>query len=510
MKEKMVYSAKRLGWITIKLLRSVVLELVRKRVILRTNLSSREIKIGLFPYGTSDCIVLYQLLAEYLKSNGFHSTDVILNRNQQSKSNYIPLSNESLCYEDRLKELTKICGNSASILRGIVDEYRKSLNTESFFLNEKISQDFWEQTQDKIAQAKEYAKKYDVLFITEIAYSFCRALHFYALDLGKKVFVINPHGELLDVSCPERKIYHSITYEEVTRLIDRCDEKEKKRLYELSESFFKLRLNGKTPNDVDAVLSFNKPDSELKRERKKVLYLHCFRDDSQCLDSNHLKDVINQDLFLWTDKSFQEISREPAKWYIKTHPNHIQYHNESEILAFLLKKHNLNEENIIDTPSTIQVLSDKFPAYTLSGTIALESAAAGYKGFTMSKHYSKEITRQIGILDLGNDLRCELIDEKERKKAEIFLMLKNQSNRPFFGMFTNTSVRPTTNELERIKNELVALLSIFSLVFSKYRISEIRNVMDRLVTQISSEDNSNWNLMMWSQKNLVCESKLST
>jgi hypothetical protein len=166
-----------------------------------------------------------------------------------------------------------------------------------------------------------------------------------------------------------------------------------------------LRFSGKSYSDLDSSLAYAHESSSLPEPKKKVLFLHVFRDANLLLPEKEPgRGFTFATYFDWADFCLAEVSRRPDDWIIKPHPASQFYEGESEIIDRLLKKHSLPRSLLRSDLSTREILTSKWPVFTHSGTIGFETAIFGYRANVVSNRFPEElVVRTSGKAEL---LRC--------------------------------------------------------------------------------------------------------
>lgn len=355
------------------------------------------------PYESEDCIYLHKLFAKYSSKFGNYNYEIIL----PSKLKYVPyeefLIEGILSYKEKLNALLKKVPE-INIWRGAVDEYRKKCALIEFFENTPADKKILSDIALSIARARYYAERYEIFVIPDLAYTFSRALHTFALQQGKKIFIMNPSGQLLNVSHLSRLPVDYLTIPEIQMMLSNLDNDQRSHLNFAANAFLEARLQGSNSRDLDTTLSFSNKKSSLNNSTKNILFLHCIRDASG--EGYHVKeevDYLKTDFFNWTEDMFKEISKNQKNWKIKIHPSSHIYPGENEIIAKLAAKYQIDDVLFEQVPDTRTILENQLPVYTYSGTIAYETFSVGYKSFISSDFFPSWLGEVPGerIVDLN-------------------------------------------------------------------------------------------------------------
>jgi hypothetical protein len=379
--------------------------------------------IALLPYGAIDCELQYKIIERYLIRN----TDIKFTINYVKPIKFprgLKVNDDTvlLSYEEKLERLCKIVGASNfDIIRGVIDEYRSKCTIEELFEKSTINSNLIHELLLKIEIAKKITDENMIFILPDIAYTKSRSIKHFAKIQEKKVIIINPYGEVRDIS-NYKPLDPDPSEEEILSLKNRLDDD-----FDIENAAFdyvRKRINGEIVHDIDAQRAFitGEPETSLKFADKKILFLHCIADSANVPVEITLSDgIVLNDYFLWTKDMLEIISRDPNQWLIKIHPASKLYPKDISLIERLMKMYEIPNEVIIpDGISTLQVLISKAPIFTHSGTIALESAALGQRSVCVKGRFADEIAYNVTTM---NEIKKLAI----QKTTALQELLKNDS-----------------------------------------------------------------------------------
>lgn len=380
--------------LSVNLNRAIILLLWDLRLRASARSSQVTSNIALFPYGAIDCELQYKIIEKYLN----RITD------KKFTINYIkPIKRPPgwkahddevlLSYDEKLEYLYNIVGiSNVDLIRGAFDEYRRRCSVVELLEKSTIDKELIQDIIYQINSAKKIVDENMILIMPDLAYAKNRSIKHFAKKKEKRVLIINPYGEVRNISNygpldpdPSKEELQNIK----ERFSDDFD------IQGAAITYVKKRVSGDITNDLDAQRAFGKRQMEtsLNFANKKILFLHCIADSANVsIEIALSEDIILNDYFLWTREMFKIISKDPSKWLIKIHPASKLYPKDFEILGRLMKKFMIPNEIIIpEEISTLQILRSKAPIFTHSGTIALESAALGQQSVCVKGRFDDDI-----------------------------------------------------------------------------------------------------------------------
>ena len=380
--------------------------------------------IALVPYGSLDCELQYMIIEKFLNRNidDKYEVNYIKPFKIKSKSTHTAVG-PLLTYQEKLEYIHTILGDrNFDIIRGAYDEYRKDCIVSELFEKSTIDTSLIDKIQYQIDLAKEIVDGNTTIVIPDIAYTKSRSIKHFSKERNKKVLVINPYGEVRDISSnealdpdPSAAEIHGM------RLLFHKDFD----IEDAATSYVKRRIAGDIVQDLDAVRAFNKREREklLDFTNKKVLLLHCIADAANVpMQIRNSDDLILNDYFLWTREMFRIVSKEPGQWLIKIHPASKLYPKDYQIINRLMVLFQIPTDAMIpEGCSTLEVLQSKAPIFTHSGTIALESAALGQRAVCITGRYGDEIAlnvRSIKALENLAEKSAESLQEILKNSSE--------------------------------------------------------------------------------------------
>lgn len=470
----------RLNWKAAVFLSEITVKIACKNINRKEHPETHKKKVVFLPYGTNDCRTLHKIFAELLDSTSKFSSDVksvdahARMATQQDAENY--------SYEEKISGLIDL-GYGFEIWRGMADDYRRRCNSKEFFENSPYNPEIIAQIKQSHENARHLVEEYDVFFLPDLAYTFNRTIHFHAKEQNKRVFILNPHGQFLDVSSPERYPSQTKTVDELCTEYDSLDLSAKNELLTVAKQYFSDRQKGKLKSDREAIKAYNRKFQNVVEDESKVLMLHCIRDASRELpDGKENFKLEADDYFIWTKKMFEKIGEEQENWKIKIHPSSTQYPDEIEIIDQLSRTYGIESKCFNDVPSTAQILKEKRMVFTYSGTIALETAAAGFKSFVFGSTYPEWMSQRVTLKDFKNSsfLSVETLTSEEKEKALVILLLSAKKYRPIYEICPQMSVGPSTSKLTRARSEVKSSKSFFVRLMKKERQSELHSILKKL------------------------------
>ena len=385
---------------TILFIWNVRLRTSKRKSLIRSN-------VALVPYGSLDCELQYKVIEKFLNRNMDDNFEVkyIKPIKIKSISSHI-VEKTSFTYEKKLEYILKIVGDgNFDIIRGAFDEYRKDSCVSELFEKSAIDLTLIERILSQIDIAKEIVKENMTIVLPDIAYTKNRSIKHYSKEYGKKVFMINPYGEVRDISKNE-SLDPDPSIAEISSMRNSFDKD-----FDIQNAAFdyvKRRIEGDLDQDLDAFRAFNKGErkSPFDFTDKKVLFLHCIADAANVpIQIQSSDDLLLNDYFLWTRDMFRIISKDPSQWLIKIHPASKLYPKDYQIINMLILLFQIPSDVIIpEECSTQEVLQSKAPIFTHSGTIALESAALGQRAVCIAGRYGDEIALNVRTIKSIEDL----------------------------------------------------------------------------------------------------------
>lgn len=470
----------RLNWKAAVFLSEITVRIACKNVNRKEHPETRKKKVVFLPYSTNDCRTLHKIFAELLDSTSKFSSDVKSVDPQASMETQQDAENYS--YEEKISGLIDL-GYGFEIWRGMADDYRRRCNSKEYFENSPYNPEIIAQIKQSHENARHLVEEYDVFFLPDLAYTFNRTIHFHAKEQNKRVFILNPHGQFLDVSSPERYPSQTKTVDELCTEYDSLDLSAKNELLTVAKQYFSDRQQGKLKSDREAIKAYNRKFQNVVADESKVLMLHCIRDASRELPNGKENFKLEAgDYFIWTKKMFEKIGEEQENWKIKIHPSSTQYPDEIEIIDQLARTYGIESKCFNDVPSTAQILKEKRIVFTYSGTIALETAAAGFKSFVFGSTYPEWMSQRVTLKDFKNSsfLSVETLTSEEKEKALVILLLSAKKYRPIYEICPQMSVGPSTSKLTRARSEVKSSKSFFVRLMKKERQSELHSILKKL------------------------------
>ena len=443
-----------------------------------------EIRVAFFPYSTNDCRTLHEIFAKQIAYKHGVQCDVV--KSNIYGKNVVNIHSAPLSYESKITGL-KEYERGNEIWRGMADDYRKKCGVSEFFDHSPYNENVIGQIEFSYLKALELIEKYDIFFLTDLAYTFSRTIHFLAKQKNKSVYILNPHGQLLNVSSKSRYPSQNNTIAEFDTDLHLITNDLRQQLLKSSEKYFANRIKGTIKSDREALRAYNSFTSSNISNSCNILMLHCIRDASRDLPSKEQKyDLESDDYFIWTKKMFSQITNQQEKWKIKIHPSSAQYPGETEIIDRLAEDFQIKASCFQDVPATSDIIANQMPVFTYSGTIALETAAAGFKSYVFGTTYPEWIAKRIelGNLDKYVNASPSRLSSEETANALILLYLNAKQNRSIYSLCPEMAVGPSTNKLMRSRSELKSSLSFLVRYSNKKTRKELGFIIEQLGAEI--------------------------
>ena len=330
--------------------------------------------VAFFPYKTPACQIQHRMLAEVLTSRGARASLISGPLNFQSfEYPNDTAGSETLENFGQLSDkFLEIAGGDAVVARGALDEYLKNCPVDYFFSRFCFPPNADEVIQKSLAFAEASMENHLSVVVPDGAYLLNRSLISAAYRQKKRAYVFNPDGDWLEVA-PGKNENHPYFSSRETKKGDHAE------IARNTSRYLKRRFLGKS-DDFDSAEAFSRLEPDTNLERRKVLFLHVTRDANQVpITPGERGYSVFSSFFEWAEFCLNEIASNQAEWFIKLHPSAKFYDGELEIQSRLLAKYGIAADLVEGCPTTKEVLINKMPVYTHSGSIALESAVFGYK-----------------------------------------------------------------------------------------------------------------------------------
>jgi hypothetical protein len=451
------------------------------------NLSNSKFPTILFlPYESEDCIYLYKVFAKKCSNLENFNYEIILPSNLKHLPYEKIFIDGAPSYREKVAALLEEV-QEVNIWRGAIDEYRKKCGLIEFFEDTPADKEILADIAHSIARARYYAEKYEIFVIPDLAYTFNRALHTMALQMGKKIFILNPSGQMLNASEHSRLPVDYLTISEIQLMLGELDEKQRSQIDLAANAFLEDRLRGSNSRDIDTRFSFTKKSTNVNKVKKRILFLHCIRDASwEGYHSREDIDYIKTDFFVWTENIFKEISKNQKDWKIKIHPSSHRYPGEHEIIANLATKYRLNDELFTQVPDTRTILEEQLPIYTYSGTIAFESFSVGYKSFISSGFFPSwlgEVPDE-NFFDL-NHWKPTVPTQEEISVVRATLMLMSRHALPLKDIVPEIPVLPEKDRFRIILSQSRVMIHILQSVCKSDHKRAVKLNVQNFLSEIS-------------------------
>jgi hypothetical protein len=351
---------------------------------------NRELSVLLTPYGTPACRFQHQFLAKYLEKGETAATVVTEPISTNSSLWKHDLKGDVFeSFGELIEAIAATCKHDHVLAVGAIDEFLRHCDIETFFGHYRLPARYLDEIDRVTAEAKRVTSGYSGLIVADSAYLANRALISAALTEGKPVRVFNPDGDWLSFSDKEDEVYR----DHASKFREHGGEEYRKALSR-AETYLNLRFSGQQ-TDLDSPAVFASRSDLKAANPKKVLFLHVFRDANQ-IPRNQRGEApsIFGSYFEWADFCLREISKNPSDWLIRVHPSSRHYDGEDQIISRLLERHGIDAKLLDGGPSAIEILEKRWPVYTHSGTIALETAVFGFRSVVSSSRHPEQLVRR--------------------------------------------------------------------------------------------------------------------
>lgn len=410
-----------------------------------------------FPYKSAGNRTQHKTIASVLNSRGLKTTvherlmrePVPLTQSQQ----LLNVPEHDLCFEsfsDLTNWLVDFVGNNPFLATGIVDSFIRQCPLRTFAGDFRIAKDFLVMSAHQIASAEYLVDQASGIVIGDSAYLGNGALVAAARKKKIPVWAFGLDGLWLQINEGQNESFRQFDYERLRKNLQPPS-------HELTRSakFVVDRFSGKKVGGMD-FRSFNGTrDFPTSLERKKVLFLHAFRDANfnPQVDGTGPRSVFRT-YFEWADFALSVIAQNPGEWAIRPHPSRVYFADDDRILDFLLKKHGLVKIQRADNISVPTLLTNQVPIYTHSGTVSLETAIFGYKSHASSNRFPSDLVSiSPGILEyeaamkLSFENSAQLLCSSESASVAGLMLLKLLEPQQSFSPPTSLIARlPSSNK----------------------------------------------------------------
>ena len=422
----------------------------------------RELSVLLTPYGTPACRFQHHFLAQFLEKGGTAAkvvTEPISTDSSFWKHDKKGDVFES--FEELIEAIAATCKQDQVLAVGAIDEFLRDCDIETFFGHYRLPARYLDEINRVTSEARRIISGYSGLVVADSAYLANRALISAALTEGMPVRVFNPDGDWVCFSDKEDEVYR----DHASKFRERGGEEYREALSR-AESYLNLRFSGQQ-TDLDSPAVFASRSDLKVAVPKKVLFLHVFRDANQIpRDERGTAQKLFGSYFEWADFCLREISKNPSDWLIRVHPSARHFDGEDEIISRLLEKHGIDAKLLDGGPSAIEILEKRWPVYTHSGTIALETAVFGFRSVVSSSRHLEQLVRRVAdkeslakaLAEPPRFVARELVDEQV-DIAKILLYLNYKHDYPELG-----PKQPQPNRSSETKFYFSLWLQLFSLM----------------------------------------------
>ena len=437
----------------------------------------------LHPYDTPACIFQHKSLAAHIRKNG-QGTTVLMKpikfTDSAMKSQLQDLTYES--FADLTRGILDLCQGDVIFATGVIDSFMSSCQSDVFFGHFVIPASFIELIHATKAQADDLILDHSSLVLADGAYMINRALISSALSAGKKVNIFNPDGDWLEFTSQ-----HGENHRDYHRYLKNLSPYEYKTALDEANAYLDARFTGKQ-TDLDSPGVFSERVKSIDANPRKVLFLHVFRDANQVpLDQEQNHQSLFSTYFEWADFCLQEMAKKPDEWLVKLHPSSKFYGDEIKIQLRLLRKHGFSMDLVDSCPTTAQILQNRWPIFTHSGTVALESAVFGYRTHVCSRrhpeqlvHLAKSKEQLIEQLNKPPSVAQDSLDTVENETARLLLHWFFKHDLP---LLAPKNPQPDRRSPLKFNTSLVA--QEFSLM-GRYLRPSVQAQLQRMAMQVNS------------------------
>lgn len=415
----------------------VVLATGSQTRIFRRGLSRGTLPRGVVfvPYNSPACRLLYRAVALLLKRKGLStsSTDSSLGSSatwawDAAESHKRQDGEHFRSFTEMTEYLEALGEKSPRLARGIIDEFIRTTPLSTFEGGYFVPDEFAEMVAAKVLLAESLVSQSSCVILPDSAYITHSAIISFCEIQNKPCWVLNPAGHFFRIDNGPDEITRASSLESA-REIQNLEPKRQA----VANQFFESRMARNAPRDQDSLLAFAGED-RLPPEwhNRKILFLHAFRDANLFpLYTDEGKEASAfRTYFEWADFALSVVRESPNDWLIRPHPRRSDYHSDIDILSVLLRKHSVEDVPLLTGVSTSAILRARSCVFTHMGTIAIETAALGYKVHAASSAYpsaiasssiAKEEVRSAMLSACGSSLDSD-VHPRDMGAAKIMLL----------------------------------------------------------------------------------------
>ena len=349
-------------------------------------------RIIFFPYENLDSDLQHFFVAQLMRNAGA-TTEVVRGPAAFYQKIVSSVKNDDVdlvfqSFDTVIEKLIELAGNDKNYARGVIDEFVASCPLAVFDGKFFITRAFISKVIDARSTARIFAAESDGIIVTDSSYVINRGLISACNARGVPIYALNPWGQWA-------RIVKGAEENSSTKFLDIVTQPEWRSESKTAQidAYLNARFSGKSQKDLDSARAFS--GSTMVRgasRKKKVLFLHSFRDASQNNFPSNTGLLFFPTYFQWADAAFGFVSKQQDDWIIKPHPSQHLYANDREIMELLIAKHGINPAIVRTDITTGSILNARWAVYTFSGTIAKEAAVFGYKAHTVGEHIPGEIS----------------------------------------------------------------------------------------------------------------------
>jgi hypothetical protein len=372
------------------------------------------------PYSSPDCMALHCGFKKHIGNSGFRA-ELYSDQARVSREAPYPLDGkyknmrQGAMREIQYSLIDKLERRSLSHLYyPIVDTIVRKVDYVDLFSARGVSEGYLDYLEECEESANILCNQYSSLYLADSAYVQNQILKHTFLSSGRSVYYLNPNGRMAQFSKQGRG---------EDRFVKACIDKADAILMPGHQEIYDYiddRFSGRSLSDGDSGLAFKNANTvrprNTKHKKRKVLFLHCFR------DANNIsweKDEVFSSYLDWVESSVKAIDEfgDWSEWYIKIHPSagrHKYHLNERQIVDTIKKLYNIPQEVFDGCPATSEILNCGYPIYANKGTIILEAAAVGRMAIYCGTRYGTEFGLFAGSRRDWINLLCAPTSEVEK------------------------------------------------------------------------------------------------
>lgn len=471
------------------------------------NNNSNQTRVEMSPYGAYDCVLQHLFVAVILARLGlsvkfrwplgfklsrlnlfllnrlgikiiqsFSVKDVLVFSVDKAIINNNEDWNFPRAFSEKINFILSLLPNNPKIALAAIDSFVRSCKYEHFFESLPFEKGFFlillhlYYYFENINLEGVYTEKNDYIIMPETPY-LDNAMYRHISELqGTKVKILNPHGcYISDLSKDESEFL--VSDRRFDMVLDQFVNTDNQTMLRDAEFYKYQRFAGKG-RDMDSQAAYKSGGDFYNFELRKVLFLHAVRDANNLTS---LKTGIFNTYFEWIEFMAEAIAENnPDGWYIKLHPSSSLYENDEDIVRTVLSRYGLEEKVSELIPQTKVILDMKMPVFTHSGTIALETAALGYKSIVVGSRYANKLVKKVLTYEELYSLVAETNNQNliepvsaDISKAATIILYNDFGQNTAFDVSPNQSVLPSIDPIYSAINNFKSAVSLIGKLSKK-------------------------------------------